>query len=114
MLDNEKFEVTIQEDDLDCLKDTLRLYEKIHCSSSAKFSIKANTPEVLHIRECYGKEEDAYPLDVLLPMIRYRVEGLHQTQEGYYDGDGDNYKAVKVWMDSHGIKIKRVFVYAGK
>ena len=47
-------------------------------------------------------------------MIRYRVEGLHQTQEGYYNGDGDNYKAVKVWMDSHGIKIKRVFVYAGK
>lgn len=67
-----------------------------------------------YISESVGKEEDAYPLDVILPMIRYKVEGLHQTQEGYYNGDGDNYKAVKVWMDSHGIKIKRVFVYAGK
>lgn len=114
MLDGEKFEITIQEDDLDCLKDTLRLYEKIHCSTGAKFAIRANTPEVLHIVECYGKELDIYPLDVILPMIRYKVENLHQTQEGYYNGDGDNYKAIKVWMDSHGIKIKRVYVYAGK
>lgn len=114
MLDGEKFEVTILEGDLDCLKDVLQLYEKIHCSTNTKFSIKSNTSEVLQIKECYSKEEDSYPLDVILPMIRYKVESLHQTQEGYYNGDGGNYKAIKIWMDSHGIKIKRVYVYAGK
>ena len=114
MLDNEKFEITIQEDELDCLKDVLRLYEKLHCCSSAKFVIKSNTPEVLLLDECYDKDKDIYPLDVILPMIRYKVENLHQTQEGYYNGDGDNYKTIKIWMDSHGLKMKRVYTYAGK
>lgn len=115
MLDGEKFEITLEERDIGCLKDVLKLYEKIHCSTGATFKTSLHAKgEVLLVQECYSKEEESYPLDVILPMINYKVEKLPQTKEGYYDGDGDNYSAVKIFVDSHGIKMKRVYVYAGK
>ena len=90
-------------------------YEKIHCSTGATFKTSLHAKgEVLLVQECYSKEEESYPLDVILPMINYKVEKLPQTKEGYYNGDGDNYPAVKIFADSHGIKMKRVYVYAGK
>lgn len=87
---------------------------RVHYGTNCKFVLKSKNRDFLSIEESYEEEVETYPLDISMNMIEYLTGKLNQTQEGYYNGDGDNYKAVKVWMDSHGIKIKRVFVYAGK
>lgn len=114
MLDNENFEVVLDENNLEYIKDVAKLYEKLHCSTSTLFQLKSGNASTLVLVDCYDKNQEAYPLDVLLPMLRYKVDKLPQTQDGFYGGDGDNYTAIKIYMDGHGLKFKRVYIYAGK
>ena len=114
MLDGEKFEVTIREGQFNCLRDVLFLCEKLHYGTNCKFVLKSKNRDFLSIEESYEEEVETYPLDISMNMIEYLTGKLNQTKEGYYDGDGSNIKAIKVYKDNQAIKIKRIYVYAGK
>lgn len=115
MLDGTKFNVTIRERDLDKLANILNLYQDIH-ASGYNFFFHPTSADKLCVKMCHTayKDVEHFPLDVLLPMIKYKVSALPDIVDPFIGGDGTSVKAFEVFVDYHGINIKRVYLYAGK
>lgn len=117
MLDNTKFEVTIEHDELPNLANVLNLYKQLHASSyNFYFKNSASNVNTICIDTCHTASigSEHYPLEALIPMIQYKASQLPQVQDPYIGGDGSSIKAFLIKLDHHGLKITRTYLYAGK
>ena len=115
MLDGTKFHVTVEHDELHFLDDVLNLFKKIH-HPTHNFFFHPTSADKICVKACHVdyKDKEHYPLDVLLPMIKYKASALPEIRDPYIGGDGSSIKAFEVFVDYHGLNIKRVYLYAGK
>lgn len=115
MLDQTEFSITVEERHLEKLDDVLLLFRKLH-GPEYNFYFKASTADKITLDTCHKayKEKEHFPLEVILPMIRYKAQQLKEIPDPFYDGDGSSIEAFLVSLDYHGLHITRKYLYAGK
>lgn len=116
MLDNTKFSITFEE--IAQLKNVLLLFSNIHGLSDAHFYITGHSnSKKVNINSCHELTKsnvEHYPLDVILPLIEYKVLKLDQIDDPYKGYDGSSIKAYLIELESDKLSIKRTYLYAGK
>lgn len=115
LLSGTKFEITVEEDAINSIDDVLFLFEKLH-AEDRHFYFKQSTPTEVCLGTCHSEYKDVehYPLEVILPMIKYKLQQLPDVKDCYSDGDGSSYPAFDVKADWKALTITRTYVYAGK
>lgn len=116
ILSGTNFNITLEKDELHLLKDALELYIKLHSDPSYLYYIKVQDKTKIVVSETYAGSSipDSYPLDVLLPLLIYKLKGLDEPRDPYADGDGSSYPAYNVEAKWTGLELTRCYVYAGK
>lgn len=116
ILDNTHFKVTVEKEDIQKLSSVLKLFQELHMSDDHYIYFKGNDSTKVLIDTCHknAARTDTAPLEAMIPLIIHKLSLLPETKEGYYNGDGSNYKAYEVEATYHGLSIKRSYVYAGK
>lgn len=115
MLDGQVFHITIKESNLQDLDAALQLFQQLHAKGFL-FQIKAETKSKICLDVCHPKATGCigYPLEVLLPMVKYKASNLEDIKDPYLGGDGTSIRAFRLYQEYGGLTLERTYLYAGK
>jgi hypothetical protein len=116
MLDHTKFQVTIEQRDIQSLPSVLKLFQELHMYDTSYVYIKGNESDVVCIATCHkdAKIDNTAPLEAMIPLIQHKLSLLPAIQDPFRSFDGSSIPAYEVFLDHTGLKIKRTYLYAGK
>lgn len=118
MLENTEFSITLREDALDFeskFYSILNLYAQIHISKEMLFNFKADSNKVI-LKDLHPKINDnCYPLDVLLPMIKYKTMNITEIiEDNPYNQYDSSIPAYRFYIHDNGLHIIKIYLYASK
>lgn len=115
MLDNAQFRVTVRESDFKNIPAVIELFQTLD-NPDMHFYIKQATEKAITLDTCHEQATmlEHYPLEVLLPMVVYKVNRLETIPDACRGRDGISIRAFEIFQDHHGLHIVRTYLYAGK
>ena len=119
MLSGSSFAITVEADELNHVDSILKLYKDMHAYfDTTYFYIKEANEKHIVLDTCHkdstASSKEKYPLDVLLPIIKFKMKELPRIEDPYSGYDGTSVAAYSIEASYHGLEIKRVYLYAGK
>lgn len=116
-----QFEVEVSRNKANDIFDIMKLFHVLHSNDKCGYFFKkdgnCNQKDWLLLNtKLLGSDENVYPLDVILPLIKYRMLSLPKSDTSEYDSFDDvNFEQTfTTSITQHGIEIRPTFITIGK